>query len=294
MNIVMMARNPHLYAHRRLVAAAERRGHRIDVVDPLLVYMSVTSARTDVHYKGAVLDDYDAVIPRIGASITAYGLAVLRQLETNKVWPLNDSTAIGRSRDKLHCLQLLARANIPLPATAYAHSPRLADDIMKIAGGPPVVVKLLEGTQGSGVVLGETYNAAKSVIEAFRGADVDILVQTFVEEACGADIRCFVIGNEVVGAMMRRSNGEDFRSNLHRGGTAAAVEITDEERALAVRAAATLGLNVCGVDLLRSTSGPLVIEINSSPGLEGIETVTGLDVAARIVAFIESRVPAVV
>ena len=294
MNIVMMARNPHLYAHRRLVAAAERRGHRIDVVDPLLVYMSVTSARADVHYTGAVLDDYDAVIPRIGASITAYGLAVLRQLEMNKVWPLNDSTAIARSRDKLHCLQLLARANIPLPATAYAHSPRLADDIMKIAGGPPVVVKLLEGTQGSGVVLGETYNAAKSVIEAFRGADVDILVQTFVEEACGADIRCFVIGNEVVGAMMRRSNGEDFRSNLHRGGTAAAVEITDEERALAVRAAATLGLNVCGVDLLRSTSGPLVIEINSSPGLEGIETVTGLDVAARIVAFIESRVPAVV
>jgi len=240
MKIVMMARNPRLYAHRRLVAAGEQRGHRIDVIDPLLAYMNITSRRPEVRYKGESLRGYDAVLPRIGASVAPYGLAVLRQFEMMGVWPLNESVAIGRARDKLTCLQLLAGAGIALPVTAYAHSSKLADDIIEIAGGAPVVIKLLEGTQGIGVMLGETHNSAKSVIEAFRGVNVHILVQEFIEEAGGADIRCFVIGNKVVAAMMRQGTAGDFRSNLHRGGQGVPVEITRRERTMAVRAARTL------------------------------------------------------
>ncbi|HEY5567727.1 MAG TPA: 30S ribosomal protein S6--L-glutamate ligase [Gammaproteobacteria bacterium] len=289
MKIVMMARNSRLYAHRRLVAAGERRGHRIDVIDPLLAYMNITSRRPEVRYKGESLRGYDAVLPRIGASVAPYGLAVLRQFEMMGVWPLNESVAIGRARDKLTCLQLLAGAGIALPVTAYAHSSKLADDVIEIAGGAPVVIKLLEGTQGIGVMLGETHNSAKSVIEAFRGVNVHILVQEFIEEAGGADIRCFVIGNKVVAAMMRQGAAGDFRSNLHRGGQGVPVEITRRERTMAVRAARTLGLNVCGVDLLRSKHGPVVTEINASPGLEGIETVTRVDVARKIIEFIEKH-----
>ena len=289
MKIVMMARNPRLYAHRRLVAAGEQRGHRIDVIDPLLAYMNITSRRPEVRYKGESLRGYDAVLPRIGASVAPYGLAVLRQFEMMGVWPLNESVAIGRARDKLTCLQLLAGAGIALPVTAYAHSSKLADDVIEIAGGAPVVIKLLEATQGIGVMLGETHNSAKSVIEAFRGVNVHILVQEFIEEAGGADIRCFVIGNKVVAAMMRQGAAGAFRSNLHRGGQGVPVEITRRERTMAVRAARTLGLNVCGVDLLRSKHGPVVTEINASPGLEGIETVTRVDVARKIIEFIEKH-----
>jgi ribosomal protein S6--L-glutamate ligase len=289
MKIVMMARNPKLYSHKRLIEAAEARGHQIDVIDTLKVYMNITSHHPDVRYQGERLMGYQAVIPRIGASVTSYGLAVLRQFEMMGVWPLNESVAIGRSRDKLRSLQLLARAGVGLPVTAYAHSSKLADDVIKIAGGTPVVIKLLEGTQGIGVVLGETHNSAKSVIEAFRGVNVNIMVQEFIKEAGGSDIRCLVIGDKVIAAMKRQGAQGDFRSNLHRGGTAKSIKITPEERSVATRAAKTLGLNVCGVDLLRSNHGPVIMEVNSSPGLEGIETATGLDIAGKIIEFMEKR-----
>jgi ribosomal protein S6--L-glutamate ligase len=289
MKIAMMARNPRLYSHKRLVEAAEARGHQIDVIDTLKVYMNITSHQPDLRYKGERLKGYDAVIPRIGASVTTYGLAVLRQFEMMGVWPLNESVSIGRSRDKLRSLQLLAREGIGLPVTAYAHSSRLADDVIGIAGGAPVVIKLLEGTQGIGVVLGETHNSAKSVIEAFRGVNVNILVQEFIKEAGGSDIRCLVIGEKVIAAMKRQGAEGDFRSNLHRGGHAASIKITPEERSTATRAARTLGLNVCGVDLLRSNHGPVVMEVNSSPGLEGIENATDLDIAGKIIEFLEKH-----
>jgi ribosomal protein S6--L-glutamate ligase len=251
--------------------------------------MNVTSHRPEVRYRGEILSGYDAVLPRIGASVTTYGLAVLRQFEMMGVWPLNESVAIGRSRDKLRSLQLLARAGVGLPVTAYAHSSKLTDDIIESVGGAPVVIKLLEGTQGIGVVLGETHNSAKSVIEAFRGVNVNILVQEFIKEAGGTDIRCLVIGEKVVAAMKRKGAEGDFRSNLHRGGSASVVKITPEERTTAVRAARTMGLNVCGVDMLRSNHGPVVMEINSSPGLEGIEGATGLDIATQIIEFMEKK-----
>ena len=289
MKIAMLARNPDLYSHRRLVEAAEARGHQIDIINTLLVYMNITSHRPDLRYGGERLTGYDAVIPRIGASITFYGTAVLRQFERMGVWPLNESVAIGRSRDKLRSLQLLARAGIGLPVTAYAHSTKYSDDLIEIAGGSPVVIKLLEGTQGIGVVLGETHNSAKSVIDAFRGVKAHILVQEFIKEAGNTDIRCLVVGGKVVASMKRTGAEGDFRSNLHRGGSAQVIRITPEERSTAVRAAKILGLNVCGVDLLRSNHGPVVMEVNSSPGLEGIEKATGRDIAGQIVAFIEQN-----
>ena len=289
MKIALLARNPNLYSHRRLVEAARKRGHEIDVIDTLLVYMNITSRRPEVRYKGQPLTGYDAVLPRIGASVTTYGLAVLRQFEMMGVWPLNESVAIARARDKLHCLQLLARAGVGLPVTAYAHSSKLADDIIKIAGGAPVVLKLLEGTQGIGVVLGETRDSAKSVIEAFRGVNVNIMVQEYIKEARGADIRCFVIGDKVVGAMKRQGPPGEFRSNLHRGGSAVRTKITPEERATAMKAAKVIGLGACGIDLLQSNHGPVVMEVNASPGLEGIEAATGLDVADKIIQHIEKH-----
>ncbi len=289
MKIAMMARNPNLYSHQRLVEAAEQRGHSIDIVNTLQCYMNITSHRPELRYKGEKLTGYDAVIPRIGASITFYGLAVLRQFEMMGVYPLNESVAIGRSRDKLRSLQLLARDGIGLPVTGFANSARLADDVIAIAGGAPVVIKLLEGTQGIGVVLGETHNSAKSVIEAFRGAKVNILVQEFIKEAGGMDIRCLVIGGKVIAAMKRQGAADDFRSNLHRGGSAETMRITPEERSTAVRSAKAMGLNVCGVDLLRSNHGPVVMEVNSSPGLEGIEKATGIDVAGKMIEFLETN-----
>lgn len=285
----MLARHAELYSHRRLIETARGAGHHIDVINTTQCYMNITAHRPQIMYRGERLSGYDAVIPRIGASITFYGLAVLRQFEMMGVWSLNPSEAIGRSRDKLQCLQIMSRVGIGLPVTGFANSARQAEEIISMVNGPPVVVKLLQGTQGIGVVLGETMTSAKSVFEAFRSAKVNIMVQEFIKEASGTDIRAFVIGNRVIGAMMRRGAAGDFRSNLHRGGTATKVRITPEERSTAVRAARALGLRVAGVDLLRSNHGPVLMEVNSSPGLEGIERATGLDVAARIIQFMENN-----
>lgn len=287
MKLAMLARNPELYSHQRIVAAARARGHEIDIVDTLKCYMNIASHRPEVRYKGRSLEGYDAVIPRIGASVTFYGLAVLRQFEMMGVYPLNESVAIGRSRDKLRCLQLLSRKGIGLPVTAFAHATSQPDDLIDMVGGTPLVIKLLEGTQGIGVVLAETRSSAKSMIEAFGGVEANILVQEFIKEAGGADIRAFVIGGKVVASMLRQGAPEEFRSNLHRGGKAQEVKITPEERSTAVRAAKTMGLNVCGVDMLRSNHGPVVMEVNSTPGLEGIELATGKDIAGMIIEFLE-------
>ena len=289
MKIAMLARNPKLYSHKRLVEAAEERGHEIDILNTLRCTMNITSHRPSILYNGETLKGYDAVIPRIGASITHYGLAVLRQFEMGGVWPLNESVAIGRSRDKLRSMQIFAKHGLGLPVTAFAHDPKQTDEVIKIAGGAPVVIKLLEGTQGIGVVLGETHNSAKSVIEAFRGVNVNILVQEFIKEAGSSDIRIFVVGGKVVAAMMRTGAEGDFRSNLHRGGSAKMTKITPEERSTAIRAAKVLGLNVAGVDVLRANHGPVIMEVNSSPGLEGIENSTGKDIAGQIIEFIEAK-----
>ncbi|MDH3912539.1 MAG: 30S ribosomal protein S6--L-glutamate ligase [Rhodospirillales bacterium] len=289
MKIAMMARNPNLYSHKRLVEAAEQRGHSMDIINTLQCYMNITSHRPELRYKGEKLTGYDAVVPRIGASVTFYGLAVLRQFEMMGVYPLNESVAIGRSRDKLRSLQLLARDGIGLPVTGFANSAKFADDVIKVAGGAPVIIKLLEGTQGIGVVLGETHNSAKSVIEAFGGAKINILVQEFIKEAGGMDIRCLVVGDKIVAAMKRQGAEGDFRSNLHRGGSADTIKITPEERSTAVRSAKAMGLNVCGVDLLRSNHGSVVMEVNSSPGLEGVEKATGIDIAGKIIEFLEKN-----
>ncbi len=289
MKLAILSRNPKLYSTRRLVEAGGQRGHEVRVVDVLRCYMNITSHRPSIHYKGETLDGFDAVIPRIGASVTFYGTAVLRQFEMMGVYPLNESVAITRSRDKLRSLQLLSRKGIGLPITGFAHKPDDIQDLIKMVGGAPAVIKLLEGTQGIGVVLAENQKAAESVIEAFMGLKANILVQEFIKEAGGADMRCFIIGDKVVAAMKRQAREGEFRSNLHRGGTASLVRITPEERSTAVRAAQTMGLNVAGVDILRSNHGPVVLEVNSSPGLEGIEKATGKDVAATIVEFTEKH-----
>ena len=289
MKIAMLARNPNLYSHKRLKEAAEERGHELDIINTLQCYMNIASRRPEVYYNGEKLTGYDAVIPRIGASVTFYGLAVVRQFEMMGVYPLNESVAIGRSRDKLRSLQILAREGIGLPVTAFAHDPKQTSEVLKLAGDAPLVVKLLEGTQGIGVVLADTNRSAKSVIEAFRGAKVNILVQEFIKEAGGTDIRVLVVGGKVIAAMQRTGAEDDFRSNLHRGGSAKRIKISPEERATAVRSAKAMGLNVCGVDLLRANHGPVVMEVNSSPGLEGVEKATGIDVAGRIIELLEKR-----
>ena len=289
MNIALLSRNSKLYSTRRLKEAAEQRGHEVRVLDVLRCYMNITSSKPEIHYRGEELKDFDAIIPRIGASVTFYGTAVLRQFEMMGVYPLNESVAISRSRDKLRSLQLLSRKGIGMPITGFAHSPDDVQDLIKMVGGAPLVIKLLEGTQGIGVVLAETRKAAESVIEAFMGLKANILVQEFIKEAGGSDIRCFVIGNRVVAAMKRQGPEGEFRSNLHRGGTANLVKLTPTERATAVKAATVTGLNVAGVDILRSERGPLVMEVNSSPGLEGIEHATGKDIAGMIVDFIEKN-----
>lgn len=287
MKIAILSRNRNLYSTRRLVESAEARGHEVRVIDALRCYMNITSHHPEIHYKGEVLTGFDAVIPRIGASITFYGTAVLRQFEMMGVYPLNESVAISRSRDKLRSLQLLSKHGVGLPVTSFAHSPDDIDDLLNIVGGAPAVIKVLEGTQGIGVVLAENKQAAKSVIQAFMGLKEHILVQEFIKEAGGSDIRCFVVGGKVVAAMKRQGQEGEFRSNLHRGGSAVLTRISPEERATALRAAKIMGLNVCGVDILRSNHGPVVMEVNSSPGLEGIETASGKDVAGLIIDFIE-------
>jgi len=290
MKIAILSRNKNLYSTRRLVEAAETRGHTVKVIDVLRCYMNITSLKPSIHYRGDVLEDFDAVIPRIGASVTFYGTAVLRQFEMMNVFPLNESVAVTRSRDKLRSAQLLARKNIGMPVTGFAHNPDDIEDLLKEVGGAPVVIKLLEGTQGIGVVLAETRKAAESVIQAFMGLKANIMVQEFIKEAGGSDIRCFVVGGKVVASMKRQGPEGEFRSNLHRGGSASLIRLTPEERSTAVRAAKVMGLEVCGVDLLRSNHGPVVMEVNSSPGLEGIEAASGKDVAGTIIRHMEKRV----
>ncbi len=289
MKLALMCRNAELYSHKRIVEAAEQRGHDIDVIDHLRCYINITSHRPTVRYRGEELPYFDCVIPRIGASVTFYGTAVLRQFEMMGVYPVNESVAISRSRDKLRSLQLLARKGIGLPVTVFAHRTSRAEEILEMIGGAPVVIKLLEGTQGIGVVLGETEKSAESIIQAFGGVNTNILVQEFIKEAGGEDIRSIVIGEKVVASMKRKGKEGDFRSNIHRGGTAEKIKITPEERSTAVRAAKAMGLNFCGVDMLRSNHGPVVMEVNSSPGLEGIENATGVDVAGGLIDFIEKN-----
>jgi ribosomal protein S6--L-glutamate ligase len=290
MKIGILSRGKALYSTQRLRDAARARGHRVVVIDPLRCYMNIATLKPTVHYNGKALEDLDAIIPRIGASITFYGTAVVRQFEMMGVFSLNDSMAISQSRDKLRSLQLLSSHGIGLPVTGFASSPDDTDDLLSLVGGAPVVVKLLAGAQGKGVVLAETRNAADSVIDAFRGLAADFLVQHYVKEAAGSDIRCFVIDGKVVAAMQRQAAEGEFRSNLHSGGSAQPVKITAQERSAAVRAARIVGLGVAGVDILRSRHGPLVIEVNSSPGLEGIEETTGVDIAGLIIEHIERRV----
>jgi len=289
MKIAILSRDGSLYSCKRLREAAQSRGHEIDIIDPLSCYMNINPAAPSVHYQGRQLDKYHAVIPRIGSAITFYGTAVLRQFEMLGSFPLNESVAITRARDKLRSMQILAREGIGLPTTGFANAPDDTSDLIALVGGAPLVVKLVEGTQGIGVVLAETRQAAESVIDAVRGLNAHILFQEYIREAEGRDIRCLVVGKRVVGAIERQAKPGDFRSNLHRGGTANKVQITTEEKAIAIKAACTLGLDVAGVDILRSNRGPLVMEVNASPGLEGIESTTGLDIAGMMLDYIEHR-----
>lgn len=289
MKIAVLSRNENLYSTRRLVEAGKQRGHEVDVVDTLHCYMDITKSRPTERYNGEELPYYDAVIPRIGASVTFYGTSVVRQFEMMGTFCINESVAISRSRDKLRSLQLLSRKGVGLPRTGFASKPDDIKDLIKNVGGAPLVIKLLEGTQGIGVVLADTNKNAEGIIEAFMGLKANILVQEFIEEAGGADVRCLVVGDKVVAAMKRQGAEGEFRSNLHRGGSASLVKLSKEERATAVNAAKVMGLNVCGVDILQSKNGPVVMEVNSSPGLEGIEVATGKDVAGLIYQFIETK-----
>lgn len=289
MRIAILSRNPNLYSTRRLQEAGLERGHEVDIIDTLHCYMDITSSKPTVRYMGEELPKYDAVIPRIGASVTFYGTAVVRQFEMMGTFSINESVAISRSRDKLRSLQLLSRKGIGLPRTGFAHRPDNIADLIKNVGGAPLVIKLLEGTQGIGVVLADTQKAAESIIEAFMGLNANILIQEYIKEAGGADIRCLVVGGKVVAAMKRQAPEGEFRSNLHRGGSAEIVRLSAAERKTAVDAAKAMGLNMCGVDILRSNHGPLVMEVNSSPGLEGIEQATGKDVAGMVYQFLEKQ-----
>ena len=288
MNIAILSRGEHLYSTKSLLDCGLKQ-HNMEVLDPSRCHVGTLNHQPVLYYGQEIVDDLDAVIPRIGASITFYGTAVLRQFEMQGVYPLNESVGIGRSRDKLRSMQLLARDGIGLPVTTFAHDPKQTEEVLDLAGGAPVVIKLLEGTQGIGVVLADTKRSAKSVVEAFRGAGVNILVQEFIKEAGGTDIRAIVIGGKVVAAMKRTGAAGDFRSNLHRGGTAEVIKLSPEERLTAIRSAKAMGLNVCGVDMLRANHGPVVMEVNSSPGLEGVEAATGLDIASKIIEYIEKN-----
>ena len=292
MKLAILSRNSKLFSTQRLIEAGRVRGHSVRVLDPLRCYMRIAPGDFQMHYKGKELTDFDAVIPRIGASVTFYGTAVLRQFEMMGTYTPNGSEAILRARDKLHCHQLLARQGIGLPKTVFGDNPDDTADLLAMLGKPPHVIKLTEGTQGTGVILAERASSSRSVIEAFRGLYANFIVQEFIGEAKGADLRCFVVGSRVVASMRRQAKAGEFRSNLHRGGTAKAADLSDEEREIAIRAARVMGLGVAGVDLLRSKRGPLVLEVNSSPGLEGIEGATGVDVAGEIIDYIDRRLRA--
>lgn len=290
MKIAILSRNPHLYSTRRLVEAAEKHGHEAHVIDHLRCNIEIEQKGPSLFYGSEYLEGFDAVVPRVGASVTFYGTAVVRQFEMMNVFSVNSSRGIVHSRDKLRCLQVLSKEGIGLPKTVFTNYSRNVEHVVESAGGAPVVLKLLEGTQGLGVVLAENQNAAQSVLEAFNGLKARVIVQEFIKEAKGADIRAFVVDGEVVGAMKRQGKEGEFRSNLHRGGTATIMELTEEEKRTAIKAAEAVGLGVAGVDLLQSSRGPLVLEVNSSPGLEGIERATGVDIAGKIISFIEKNV----
>ena len=288
MKIAILSRNARLYSTTRLVTAGRARGHRVRVLDPLRCYMRIAHDGYALHYGGRELRGFDSVIPRIGASITFYGTAVLRQFEMMGVHTPNASEAVLRARDKLRSLQILAKHGLDMPVTVFGDNPDDTADLLAMLGPPPHVIKLNESAQGQGVVLAEKTAASQSVIEAFRGLYANFLVQEFVREANGRDIRCFVVGEEVVAAMQREAVAGDFRSNLHRGGTGSKVKLSERERDTALRAARAMKLGIAGVDLLRSERGPLVLEVNSSPGLEGIEGVTGVDVAGAVIRYVEA------
>jgi len=290
MKIAILSRNARLYSTQRLVDAARARGHVVRVLDPLRCYVRIAPGSVAIRYKGKPVRDLDAVIPRIGTQSTFYGTAVLRQLETMGVYTPNSSDAVLRARDKLRSLQILAAQGIAMPVTVFGDNPDDTQDLLAMLGEPPHVIKLNEGSQGTGVVLAEKRSASQSVIEAFRGLYANFLVQEFIAEAKGCDLRCFVVGGKVVAAMQREASAGDFRANLHRGGSAAAVKLSAAERRVAVQAAAAMGLDIAGVDLLRSDRGPLVLEVNASPGLEGIEAATGVDVAGAIIELLQARV----
>ena len=290
MKIAILATNPKLYSHKRLIAASVEAGHEVDVINPLLCYMNVAASCPKVHYRGGlILPHYDAVIPRIGASNTFYGTAVLRHMETMGMYTVNESIAIARSRDKFRSLQLLARKGIPMPLTGFAQSPDSTEDLIRMVGGAPVVIKLLEGTQGKGVILADSHQSAISIINAFKEMHANILVQEYIQESRGSDIRCFVIGDKVVAAIKRQAKEGEFRANVHQGGRALKVKLSSQERTIAIAAAKTMGLKVAGVDLVRSSHGPLVLEINSSPGLEGIEQTTQINIAGKIIQYLEKH-----
>ncbi|MEZ4801792.1 MAG: 30S ribosomal protein S6--L-glutamate ligase [Gelidibacter sp.] len=290
MNIIILSRNPHLYSTQRLVEAAKQRKHTCEVIDPLKCEIIIEKKNPAVLYKGKPLENVDAIIPRIGASVTFYGTAVVRQFEMMKVFSVVESQALVRSRDKLRSLQVLSRAGLGMPKTVFSNYTKDVAEVIEYVGGAPLVIKLLEGTQGLGVVLAETNNAAESVLEAFNGLQARVIVQEFIKEAKGADIRAFIVDGNVVGAMKRQGKEGEFRSNLHRGGTAEIIQLSDDEENAALRAAKSLGLGVCGVDMLQSARGPLILEVNSSPGLEGIEAATKKDIAKSIIRFIERNV----
>ncbi|MCE3044403.1 MULTISPECIES: 30S ribosomal protein S6--L-glutamate ligase [Legionella] len=290
MKIAILATNPHLYSHQRLKEAGEAAGHEVNIINPLYCYMNVAASSPKVHYRGGEpLPKYDAVIPRIGASITYYGTAVLRHMETMGMYTLNESIAISRSRDKFRSLQILARKGIPMPLTSFAQSPDDTEDLIRMVGGAPLVIKLLEGTQGKGVILADSHQSAVSIINAFKEMSANILVQEFIQESKGTDIRCFVIGDKVVAAVKRQAKEGEFRANVHQGGKAQKVALSPQERAIAIGAAKAMGLKVAGVDLIRSNHGPLVLEINSSPGLEGVEKATHINIAGKIIQYIEKN-----
>jgi len=287
MNIKILSRNSNLYSTQRLVEAAKKRKHDVEVIDPLKCDIVIEKRKPNIYYKGGYIENVDAIIPRIGSSVTFYGTAVVRQFEMMGAFTTTDSEALVRSRDKLRSLQVLSRAKIGLPKTVFTNYSRDVEGVINQVGGTPLVIKLLEGTQGVGVVLAETKNAAQSVIEAFNGLQARVIVQEFIKEAKGADIRAFVVDGHVVGAMKRQGKEGEFRSNLHRGGSANVIELTDEEENAALKAAKAMGLGIAGVDLLQSSRGPLILEVNSSPGLEGIETATGKNIANYIIKYVE-------
>jgi ribosomal protein S6--L-glutamate ligase len=289
MKIAVLSRNKNLYSTRRLIEAGEQRGHEMVLLDHMKCVLVIEQGRPHIYFNGKEVTDINAVIPRIGASATFYGSAVVRQFEMMKIFTAVESQALVRSRDKLRSLQILARAGIGIPKTAFAASPKDKDidNVIESIGGAPCIVKLLEGTQGIGVILAENQKAAKSVVEAFVKLKAQMLVQEFIKEAGGADLRVFVVDGQIVGAMKRQGKEGEFRSNLHRGGSATVIALTPEERATAIKSAKKLGLGISGVDLLQSSRGPLVMEVNSSPGLEGIEGATGIDIAGKIIEYVE-------